>query len=445
MPKKSARKPSGNTAQAQGEAKGAPSSASAATTAAAAQKPTAMIGVVPLVLAALVCAVAVLLGSGVMQRVSRTDAAARRAELKSLKLSELIRLAGDHNSLSEGELDDAIESDDPKSALIAAILELRGLTSLVSALGLASATSQPIATCGAVLLVSDGRDCARASDQQRRCDTISESYAQVRDTVSTMDVLQFITINAQDEPTFVERLMGIGSRADLGWASASLPILYFAKTRTDLRNPADYDATGDRLISALISGEEVPDAYSFSPFTLSAYLRQACGDELVDASAFENEKGVQQHKLAAAATAGDATLVQKLLSQVSPVPATSTNGNSECGHRSWRELCWEPLHAAFRWWKPAYGVPGQVITALLDTDMSINTIGASGHTVLHRLIFEWGLAATAEEHDPTPLMAWLLERPDVDLTQVDSNHQTVLHMAGASTPVIYPYIFPGCG
>ena len=285
----------------------------------------------PLVLAALVCAAAVLLGSDVMHRVGRTAAAARRAELEALKLSELVRLAGDHRIVSEDELDNALESDDPKSALIAAMLEMRGLSSLASSLGLSSLTSLPAASCGAVLLLSDGhgRNCARASGlQQNRCDTITESYAQVRDTMATMGTLHFINVDAQEEPVFAKSLMGIGSRGDLGWASASLPMLYFTKTRTDLRNPADYDAAGDRLISALISGEEVPDAYSFSPFTLSAYLRRACGDDLIEPSAFENAKGIHQHKLAAAATAGDAALVQKILSQVSPVRTTSTNGSN---------------------------------------------------------------------------------------------------------------------
>ena len=393
--------------------------------------------------AALVCIAATLLvSSGIIPHASRRD---RRAELRNLEMPELIQVAADRGSLlSDGELNDAMESDDPKSALIAAILELRGLTSLTSALGLTSSTSQPAASCGALLLLSEGRDCARASSHDNRCHTISESYGQVRDAVSSVDVVQFVTVNAQEEPAFADRLMRIGSRADLGWASASLPILYFAKTRTDLRDPADYDAEGDRLLSALISGEEVPDAYSYSPFTLSAYLRTACGgEELMDAGMFESAKGIEQHKLAAAAKSGDAALVRNILSRVSPVPATSTNGNAECGHRSWRELCWEPLHAAFRWWKPEYGIPGPIITALLDTGMSINTTGASGHTVLHRLLFEWGLGATFDENDPTPLMSWILDRPDLDLVQVDSNQQTVLHMAGASMELHHPYPFLG--
>ena len=58
---------------------------------------------------------------------------------------------------------------------IAALLELCGLDAFSGALGLTSA-SQPAATCGAVLLITDGPDCHTA-----RCTTVIEKYAQVRD------------------------------------------------------------------------------------------------------------------------------------------------------------------------------------------------------------------------------------------------------------------------
>jgi hypothetical protein len=432
MPKNGPKKPAAKGKQA-ADSSGADGQSLAAAKRANDARPTGMaksaVGAPLVALAVVACAAAVLLGSGLLMPQSGPATAARRAELEKLKLPELVSLVDESSILSESELDAAMEADDPKSALIAALLELRGLDAFSGALGLTSA-SQPAATCGAVLLLTDGPDCHTA-----RCTTVIENYAQVRDAaVSSTDVLQFVTVNAQTEPAFATRVTQIGSRGDLGWANSSLPLLYFTKTRTDLRAPAEYDAEGDRLISALITGEEVPDAYSYSPFTLSAYLRNACGDSIVSDGAFGDADGTPQHKLAAAVQDGDITLLRKLLAQATgtPVPTTSNSGSSECGHRNWRELCWEPLHAAFRWWKPEYGVPGEVITALLEAGMSITAVGASGHTVLHRLIFEWGLAATKQNQDPTPLMVWILDHPDCDLMQVDNNQQTVLHMAGAS-------------
>jgi hypothetical protein len=419
--------------QALAEAKGAAGTAPAAATGTAAAGIAA-----PLALATLACAVAALVGSGILlqqqgsaEQPGAAWSATRRAELEGLKLPELVALVGESSVLSEDELDDAMEADSPKLALIAALLEQRGLSALRGALGLAGTSRQPAAGCGTLLLLSGDRGACRSA----RCQKVGASYAQVRDAAGAsprLDLLRFVTVSAQIEPAFAAMITQIGARSDLGWANASLPLLYFTKTRTDLRDPAQYDTEEDRLLSALITGEEVPDAYSGSPFTLSAYLRQACGQEILSGDGLESVGVTRQHKLAAAAQAGDATLLRELLSQTTPKPATASDGSGECGHRTWRGLCWEPLHAAFRWWTPEQGVPGQVVTALLEAGLSVNVTGASGHTVLHRLLFEWGLAVFRNDNDPTPLMMWLLDQRDCDLMQADTNQQTVLHMAGAS-------------
>ena len=72
-------------------------------------------------------------------------------------------------------------------------------------------------------------------DGQGEDRALSEGRGHVRDAaVSSTDVLQFVTVNAQTEPAFATRVTQIGSRGDLGWANSSLPLLYFTKTRTDL-------------------------------------------------------------------------------------------------------------------------------------------------------------------------------------------------------------------
>ena len=354
-----------------------------------------------------------------------------RAALEAMKFSELMALVRKEGAMTEAQLDDVMEESDPTAALIAALLPpaATGLVALSQALGLAAGQHSP-ATCGVAILLTEGGDCSasQVTAQQPRCRRISGVFEQVGGRVPA-EAVRFISIDAREEPGFATRLRGISSRSDLGWANASLPILFVAKVDMNVREPEAYQEALDRTFAVLFKGEEVPDAFSSSATTLSAYLEKACDAPLVGSAAEDDSHALHQQALVQAALDGDAPLVDKLLAQAPAVPLTSSDGESAGCERTWRTLCWEPLHAAYRGWRPQHGVPGRVIESLLRSGVPLDAQGASGHTVLHRTLLDWGLGATMDEFDPTPLMGWTLHQPGFDLLRKDRFEQTVLHFA----------------
>lgn len=151
--------------------------------------------------ALVVCVAAIALGGGLFSQLSQQPAPAEtRAQLESLSLKEL--LAKVHSSpdttqldtthLTEDELDLAMEMDDPKEAIVAALMEYRGVAAVEGALGLVASARHLPASCGVlVMLTEGGYGCGNPDDgeqegagelrQGARCRRISESYASVRD------------------------------------------------------------------------------------------------------------------------------------------------------------------------------------------------------------------------------------------------------------------------